>query len=277
MCAMKALLLPLLAAAGLAFAGSAHAATVTTSSTNWSGYAVSGTGESFSDVKGTWVEPALTCSSPVPSFSSFWVGLGGLAAGSTALEQIGTEADCANGVPTHSVWYELVPAPQAQTSLQVSPGDTVTAEVSVAGTQVTLSITDATTGGTFSTTATVATPDTSSAEWIAEAPSQCLGGNLTLCHPLPLAPFGTVSFSAASATGNAHTGVISDPAWTSSDIALRGLLGGVSATPSALGADGASFTVTTQATPAPTPAVLPTIRIRIRWTWWPPRRHHHAH
>lgn len=268
---MKALLLPLAAAAGLGFAGAAHAATVTTTSSNWSGYAVSAAGQSFTDVKGTWVEPALNCASAAPGFSSFWVGLGGFASGSTALEQVGTEADCARGVPTHSVWYELVPAPQVQTSLQVSPGDTITAEVSVAGTQVTLSITDTTTGGTFSTTQTVATPDTSSAEWIAEAPSQCLGGSLTRCRPLPLAPFGTVSFSAASTTANGHTGVISDTAWTASDIALHGLFGGSSAAPSTLGTDGASFTVTTQATP--TPVVLPTRPSRGWWGWWSPHRH----
>ena len=36
-------------------------------------------------------------------------------------------------------------------------------------------------------------PDTSSAEWIAEAPSQCDGSGS--CQPLPLADFGTVQFT----------------------------------------------------------------------------------
>ena len=49
-------------------------------------------------------------------------------------------------------------------------------------------------------------PDISSAEWIAEAPSTCSQG-LSSCTPLPLADFGTVQFTSASATTtDGHTG-----------------------------------------------------------------------
>ena len=56
-------------------------------------------------------------------------------------------------------------------------------------------------------------PDTSSAEWIAEAPSQC--DSTSSCTPLPLADFGTVQFTGASATANGHTGSIDDSNWSS--------------------------------------------------------------
>jgi hypothetical protein len=93
-------------------------------------------------------------------------------------------------------------------------------------------------------------PDVSSAEWIAEAPSSCDGsGN---CQPLPLADFGNVSFTNASATANGHTGPISDPNWTSQPVQLDGGSGGTGfvsdqstagATPSGLSSDGSSFSV----------------------------------
>ena len=43
------------------------------------------------------------------TYSSVWVGLGGYAQTSRALEQIGTEADCsAAGQATYSAWFEVV-------------------------------------------------------------------------------------------------------------------------------------------------------------------------
>jgi hypothetical protein len=68
-------------------------------------------------------------------------------------------------------------------------------------------------GTSFTKVATVAAPDTSSAEWIAEAPSACTSSGY--CQVLPLADFGKVRFTKASATtADGHTGTISDPAWT---------------------------------------------------------------
>jgi hypothetical protein len=61
-------------------------------------------------------------------------------------------------------------------------------------------------------------PDTSSAEWIAEAPSaESRGGSL---QTLPLADFGTVTFTGASATSDGHTGPISDPNWSVQQVDL---------------------------------------------------------
>jgi hypothetical protein len=60
-------------------------------------------------------------------------------------------------------------------------------------------------------------PDTSSAEWIVEAPAEASGGNDQI---LPLADFGKVTFTSATATANGHTGEISDPNWQASQVQL---------------------------------------------------------
>jgi hypothetical protein len=237
----------LAAALALAHAGSAAAAApANTTSTNWSGYAVSGAGLSFSDVKGSWVAPAVTCGSTA-AYSSFWVGLGGFAPGSNGLEQIGTSADCRNGRALYYAWYELIPAAAVPIDVAVFPGNTITAEVSAAGPIVTLSIANLTTGATFSKQVTLsANLDVSSAEWIAEAPSTCT--STATCRVLPLASFGTVAFSAASATATDHTGAIADALWAPTAIELR-TTGSAGALPTALSADGASFAVATTAAP----------------------------
>ncbi len=83
---------------------------------------------------------------------------------------------------------------------------------------MTVSVTDHKSRQSFGKTLQENNPDTSSAEWIAEAPSQCDGsGN---CTPLPLSDFGTVDFTNATATANGHTGTISDSNWTAQPVAL---------------------------------------------------------
>lgn len=236
---------------------------------NWAGYAVAGA--TFSDVKGSWVQPAVTCPTRQSSYSSLWVGLGGYASSSQGLEQTGTESDCAGGRAVYSAWYELIPAGPVAVPLTISAGDTIDAEVSVSGSTVTLSLTDATTGQTYSTQATLSSNlDVSSAEWIAEAPSQCAGSSLARCSVLPLANFGTVAFSGSSATAGATTGTISNAAWTSQAIAL-----GRSATPSPLDATGDAFTIAYAAPPTVTPSQVTPPGGRAGWGrgWGRGRRH----
>jgi hypothetical protein len=242
-----------LGAASAAAAASAFADT----SSNWSGYVATAPGAAFSDVVGSWVQPTATCSGRT-AYSAFWVGLGGYGDASQALEQVGTSSDCANGSgPTYSAWYEIIPAPPVAIPLEVGAGDTITAETTASGPTVTLQIRNVTRGTSYSKQLSLGAPDLSSAEWIAEAPSACNGRS---CTPLPLANFGTVSFSAASATAAGHVGTISDAAWTATAVSL--VTGrAVAAAPSPLSADGASFAVTWQATPT---IVLPTTVPRSR-------------
>src|SRR5579864_7995239 len=206
------------------------------SSSNWAGYAVSG--GTFTDVKGTWVQPSVSCAGPGSTYAAFWVGLGGMPGGNGGLEQIGTESDCEDGQPVYQAWYEILPAASVAVPIAISAGDTISAEVSVDGTAATLTLDDVTSGGTFTTTVTPTLLDTSSAEWIAEAPSRCFDSR---CLPLHLANFGTVQFSGSTTAANGHVGTISDASWSSTSIELGGNAG--SAVPAALSEDGSGFSV----------------------------------
>ena len=257
-------LISALAVAGAIAAAAAPSASAATtegqsaSSANWSGYVAgggSGSATKFSSVSGSWTEPNVDCSAG-QGYSAFWVGIGGAGQQSQALEQTGTEADCsAGGSASHFAWYELVPAAPVRMDLKVSPGDHITGKVTVNGTNITVTLSDSTTGQSATKDLSMQNPDTSSAEWIAEAPSQC--GNAGGCQPLPLTDFGTVNFSDASATANGHTGTISDSAWTSQPVQLTpgasqlGDGGGfvsadtssAGATASDLSSDGSAFSV----------------------------------
>lgn len=244
-----------LASALLAPVAMADVSSSSSVSSNWSGYrAATQDGSGFTHVAGSWVEPSVDCSTAT-GHASFWVGLGGSNAGdagSAALEQTGTAIDCdASGNATHTAWYELLPAPPVQLDLKVSPGDHMSASVTVNGTNVTMTVSNATTGQstTKNLTMTNPDPDLSTAEWIAEAPSRCDGGG---CQPLTLANFGKVAFSNAIATSSGHTGTISDPAWAAEPVALSpsaGMTqvatdgGSGGAQPSQVSSDGSSFSV----------------------------------
>src|SRR5439155_1186751 len=159
------------------------------------------------------------CTGRAGSYSAFWVGLGGYAEDSTALEQIGTSSDCSSaGSPVSSMWYELVPAPAVAVKLKIFPGNSLRATVTVSGTTVTLRLDNLTRKTFFQKRVTVAQPDLTSAEWVAEAPSSCTSRGR--CTVLPLANFGNVAFTQATATGNGHVGTISDTAWTPTAIWL---------------------------------------------------------
>ena len=210
-------------------------------STNWSGYAAFASGTTFTDVKGSWLVPAVTCPSRKAQYSSFWVGIDGY--NSSSVEQTGTDSDCAGkNRASYYAWYEMYPAASVQISLAVHPGDTMSAEVSRSGNTYTLVITNVTTGGSFTTTKTQSGLADSSAEWVAEAPSLCRAS----CQIQPLADFGTVNFSGSFATGNGHTGSISDGAWTNDSITMVTNGGTVKAQPSALGSNGSAFSVVWQ-------------------------------
>jgi hypothetical protein len=189
-------------------------------SQNWSGYSVaSQTGQSFSSVSGSWVQPSVsTTASAGDGFSAFWVGLGGASQDSPSLEQIGTSADVQNGQASYYAWYELVPAAQQRLDLPIQPGDHMAGRVSVNGSNVTLSLSDQTTGQSVNKTLQMDNPDVSSAEWIAEAPAMVSAGGEQI---LPLADFGQVSFNNASATAGDHTGGVNDPDWSVQKIDLN--------------------------------------------------------
>jgi Peptidase A4 family len=157
-------------------------------STNWSGYAVTGANGSVSDVKASWLVPMVSCDpkNPTNQYASFWVGIDGYS--SNTVEQIGTDSDCVKGQPVYYVWYEMYPHwSYTVNSVAIGPGNVISAEVSAnAKGTFTLTLTNQTSKGTFTISAKMPSADRSSAELIAEAPWS--GG------VLPLANFGSAQF-----------------------------------------------------------------------------------
>jgi hypothetical protein len=161
-------------------------------SANWSGYAAhSGT---YQSVSAAWTEPTGHCGTRT-TYSSFWVGLDGF--GSSTVEQTGSEVDCSGGHPVYYAWYEMYPAGSVRLAHTVRPGDQITASVTASGTTFTLTLTDHTQGWTATENKSLASAKKASAEVIAEAPCCTATGGI-----LPLADFGTVSFSAATVDGS---------------------------------------------------------------------------
>jgi hypothetical protein len=242
-------------------------APLTSVSSNWSGYAVSAAANSVSDVAGSWVEP--TASTTTSGYSSVWVGIDGYS--SSTVEQIGTEADVANGTVSYYAWYELYPSNMVTIpSVTVKPGDSISASVQYNSAQkdFVLTIDDSTESESYTTTQSAPQAARSSAEWIVEAPSSGRG-------VLPLANFGTVTFSNAYATISGATGPIDNPGWQTYAINMESG-SRVEAVTSALTDSAApagdtpyagevsSFTDTYNAASSPSP-VTPT----------PPPSHHH--
>lgn len=244
---------PLAAVLGT-FASAAPASADNVTSSNWSGYAVHRSGVSFRSVTAAWRQPRAVCRRGQRSYSAFWIGLGGYSLRSDALEQIGSELDCApSGRMVSSAWYELVPAASRTIRLRVRPGDALLADVTVTGNRVQVALADLTRRRSFSRTFTARSTDVSSAEWIAEAPSDCTSD--TDCRTLPLANFRVARFTlAAAVSASGHSGSISDPAWHATRIRLSpggrrfavyrgsGAAAGA-AIPSALSAAGSAFSV----------------------------------
>jgi peptidase A4-like protein len=185
---------------------------------------------------------------------ALWVGLGGYSENSNQLEQTGTSADCApDGTASYYAWYELVPANSVNVRLKIFPGDVITSSVVADGHQILVQVIDRTRGTRFTRRLKMATVDLTSAEWIAEAPSEC--GYNNDCRQLALTNFGAVNFSRTYAIGNHVPGTITSASWTATPIQLvphsHRFFGGFSgpsagrvpagAAPLALAADGSGF------------------------------------
>src|SRR5579875_2686226 len=169
-----------------------HGARNESESSNWSGYAATGSDGQFTSVSSSWTEPSASCGSGT-QYAAFWVGLDGY--NSDSVEQTGTDSDCDGGSPDYYGWYEMYPADPVYFGNPVSPGDSMSASVSVSGDTYTITLTDNTQGWTQSENETQSGLSDASAEVITEAPS-------TEDGPLPLADFGTVSYSGSTVNGS---------------------------------------------------------------------------
>jgi hypothetical protein len=222
--------------------GTSPAGTGAGQSRNWSGYAA--TGGTFTAVSGTWTVPTISPGG-TPGADATWVGIGGVSA--TDLIQAGTDATVQGGQVAYTAWVETLPQASRTVPLTVSAGDSI--GVSIAqqadGTWQ-IAIRDATTGQSYQTSVAYQSSH-SSAEWVEESPS---AGRRQV---LPLDNFGTVTFTGATTVVDGQQRTIAQAGGR--PITMVGSTGQALAQPSALGADGASFTVTR--TSAPAPRVVP--------------------
>jgi hypothetical protein len=228
----------------------ALASVTTQTSPTWSGYVVTAPGGSVTDVKGSWKVPTAQCGLFSLSKTSLWVGMDG--DGNTTVEQIGTHSNCNSFVPQYDAWYEFFPGNQVRIKkLKVSPGDVISAEVSydTETALFTVSITDETTGQSYSASAASSSAFRASAEWIAEDPEYKFDGKL---YPYALTDFGTVGYgeddTGVTNTGYAAIGSQSGPIGSfgaDGTQVYRVVLSnnGNAAVPSSLSSDGSSFSV----------------------------------
>jgi hypothetical protein len=214
-------------------------ATVTSSSSNWSGYAANG--GTFTSVTATWTVPTVAATST--GADATWVGIGGLT--SRDLIQAGTQAMVdGSGTVEYSAWIEMLPQSSRTVPLSVTSGDSVTVTITQqTGNDWLIAMKNNTTGGTYNITVQYSSSN-SSAEWVQEAPS--IGRGL-----IPLDQFGSVQFSRASAVRDGKAMSLS--ALGAKAITMTNGQGQAVAQPSAIGSDGSSFTVArTDATSTPT-------------------------
>ena len=189
---------------------SEHAGTI--DSGNWAGYAA--TGRIFRDISATYQVPSVNCTTTPNAFAYQWIGLDGLS--NSTVEQDGVAGYCQSGTPTYFAWSEMYPA-GVVIQFYLDPGDAVTSAVRYSGGTFTLSMTDLTSGQSFSQAATCAGAcDRSSAEVISEgypdAPEY--GGT---------ADYGLENYSAISLTdGRNQTGSFTDSKWSLTKIVQVG-------------------------------------------------------
>jgi hypothetical protein len=210
-------------------------------SANWAGYSTATNMDdpepgSVSRITGMWKLPDIYCRNPFQDyFSSFWIGIDGFS--SSSVEQIGTEADCINGMEVYSAWYEMYPLPSQDTNLTLSPGDLIYAEINYLYNETfNLTLIDITTGESFSVLEKNSSPERVSAEWIVESPS--VNNKI-----VPLTNFGPFTFINATVTINNHTGSINDSAWHYKAIVMEDASHRIRAIPSLLKNKGDSFQV----------------------------------
>lgn len=214
---------------------SASGTTTTTgyTSTNWSGYLM--TGSSFTTVSGAWTATNPTGPSGTTSADSAWIGIGGVTA--SDLIQVGTENTVTpSGQVQTAAFYEMLPdASIPIDTMTVAPGDAISAAITqTAPGQWSINITDGTSGQSFSKAVSYAS-SLSSAEWIEEDPSFSRG------RQIPFDNFDTIPFNGAHTTGNGSD--LNLIAGNAQPVTMVNRSGQVIAMPSAVGGDGASFRV----------------------------------
>jgi len=212
--------------------------------TNWAGYADSGSNEKYSMVKSSFIQPTLTCDKTAKGYqvTVFWDGIDGFANGT--VEQGGTEGYCHNGKgPFYDTWWEQYPKNDIQdVGTTVHAGDRIAVSVVRNGTEYTVKVTDATrrpNSFTHSFSCPSSTCADTSAEWIAEAPTNTSNDTL-----YPLVKFSKWTNSNSSVANASMSGTIKT--FPDDEITMVNSRSQVKAKPGPLNSAGTAFGVTFQ-------------------------------
>lgn len=214
----------------------------TEKSENWAGYidTPKSSGTLYKSVSGSWTVPSISTSKGSNASAAQWIGLGG--SSSSDLLQMGTIEEIQKGQPVAVVFWEKLPN-VAQNITTIPVNSTISASIyRESSFKWNLTFTAVEPNGE-KITKTIQTTLTSSyengigtsAEWINEDPSN---ENSQL---YPLADTGTVKFENAKVNGKS----LNDSSNTVQPIAMEYSNGSIAIYPSSLGADGESFTTTT--------------------------------
>jgi len=218
------------------------------SSANWSGYVAATRKTAVTCVEGSWVEPSVTCPRTGHQAVAIWIGIDGFSASTLGipstdvLVQIGTQADCQDGMSSHGAWHEILPGEGNEVHVPglVRAGDHLSARILFSGGQFSMAIFDAETLFTYSLTAPAPGAPRHSAEWIVEAPAEDCPGT---CKVVSLPRFSTVTFTGAHATIGGQRAAINNETWT--NVKLRMVRNGIVRTStSKLLSGGTGFRVT---------------------------------
>jgi len=174
-------------------------------SSNWSGYAVPGYGESvpdgtYTDVTGNWIVPTLQsgCTS-CGTDASTWIGIDGF--DNSDLIQTGVDAEYDDyGDVSYTPWWEILPADETPFNDTVEGGDQMHAEIKELGSgEWNIELEDVTQGWTAEQEESYS-GEQASAEWILEAPEECYSYND--CQVVPLAEYGETDFLSGTVNGS---------------------------------------------------------------------------
>lgn len=185
------------------------------SSTNWSGYAVTGPTGSVTTVSGSWIVPAVTGTNT--AFVANWVGIDGYS--SSTVEQTGTLSATGNyqayGITTaYSAWYEFYPAGMVIISNPVLPGDVLYATVTCTGTSGAPIASDLLTP--ITSTSLASTPITSNA-FVNRFPGPSKSSSTFVVTITDYGPYSSTGSYPAYVWTYSHTGTVTNAARSSAE------------------------------------------------------------
>jgi hypothetical protein len=171
---------------------------------DWSGYVVASDLNApqplVTGVNASWIVPAVNVSEG-DSYSAIWIGVGGEF--DSTLIQAGSEQDSVGRLGKYSAWYELLPHSAVTIdSLDISPGDRITASISLLDSNESMWSIEIQDGEQAFKKNVVYLSSMLSAEWIVERPT--VNNQLTT-----LANFGEVTLTGCTAIIGGEVGTVS--------------------------------------------------------------------